>query len=74
MESLEGYARIYEHSKYFIIEENQVCVDEKGNVKVWVNGDLSINYPAIIVENSENFGEHHMVEAIVNMIADNTDE
>lgn len=27
MEALEGYACIYEHSKYFIVEENQICVD-----------------------------------------------
>jgi hypothetical protein len=50
MEALEGYAAVYEHSKYFIVEENQICVDEHGCVKVWVNGDLSINYPAIIVD------------------------
>jgi hypothetical protein len=45
MEALEGYAKIYEHSKYFVIEENQICVDAAGNVKIWVNADLSINYP-----------------------------
>jgi hypothetical protein len=27
MESLEGYNKIYEHSKYFTVDENQVCVD-----------------------------------------------
>ncbi len=45
MEALEGYSQIYEHSKFFYIEENQICVDDKGNIKIWVNGDLSINYP-----------------------------
>ncbi len=45
MESLEGYNRIYMHSKYFVIEEGQICVDADGNIKVWVNSDLSINYP-----------------------------
>lgn len=45
MESLEGYGRIYVHSKYFLIEESQICVDAEGNIKVWVNADLSINYP-----------------------------
>lgn len=54
MEALEGYSRIYVHSKYFCIEESQICVDPEGNVKVWVNSDLSMNYP-----NSEEraFGE-----------------
>ena len=73
MEALEGYARIYGHSKYFIVEENQICVDELGNVKVWVNGDLSINYPSIIVEDNERMGQEEMVDAVINMIADNTD-
>lgn len=45
MQCLEGYRQIYEHSKYFKIEENQICVDKDGHIKVWVNGDLSINYP-----------------------------
>lgn len=45
MESLEGYSKIYVHSKYFLVEESQICVDAEGNIKVWVNADLSINYP-----------------------------
>jgi hypothetical protein len=45
MEGLEGYSQIYEHSKYFRIEENQICVDAAGHIKVWVNRDLSLNYP-----------------------------
>jgi hypothetical protein len=73
MEALEGYSKIYEHSKYFIVEENQICVDDFGNVKVWVNGDLSINYPSIIVEDNQRMGQEEMVDAIINMIADNTD-
>lgn len=50
-------------------------MDEYGNVKIWVNSDLSINYP-----NNEGYieykqkGEEDMVDAIVNIIADNTDE
>lgn len=47
MEALEGYSKIYEHSKFFYIEENQICVDDEGNIKIWVNGDLSINYPNV---------------------------
>jgi len=44
MEALEGYKQIFKLSNYFEIEENQICVDELGNVKIWVNEDLSVNY------------------------------
>jgi hypothetical protein len=50
METLEGYGRIYLYSKYFLIEESQICIDADGSIKVWVNPDLSKNYP-----NSDNF-------------------
>ena len=45
MEGLEGYTRIYNHSKYFVVEEAQICIDHEGNIKVWVNPDLAMNYP-----------------------------
>jgi vacuolar-type H+-ATPase subunit C/Vma6 len=73
MEALEGYGVIYEHSKYFLVEENQICVDEEGAVKVWVNSDLSINYPAIFMDGEHNLAEEDMAEAVINLIADNTD-
>lgn len=74
MESLEGYRKIFQHSKYFQIEESQICVDDNGTLKIWVNSDLSINYPT-----NEGFldfkdkGEEEMVETLINMIAENTD-
>ena len=62
MEALEGYAKVYEHSKYFLIEENQICVDEGGNIKIWVNPDLSVNYPNYQADNPrEEEGEALMV-------------
>jgi hypothetical protein len=45
MEALEGYSLIFNHSGYFRVEENQICVDEHGNVKIWINSNLSYNYP-----------------------------
>jgi hypothetical protein len=72
MEALEGYGKIFEHSKYFEVEENQICVDDSGNVKIWVNADLSINFPNSHSEHSRNAPED-MVEAIVNIVASNTD-
>lgn len=44
MEILEGYQRLFEQSGYFKVQEDQICVDKLGNVKVWVNSDLSKNY------------------------------
>ena len=55
------------------MEENQICVDEKGQIKVWVNGDLSINYPNTLGKDVDAEGEESMVEMLVNIIADNTD-
>ncbi len=73
MESLEGYSRIYHHSKFFFIEENQICVDEAGKVKIWVNGDLSINYPNTHGQEIEGEGEEEMVDMLIKIITDNTD-
>ena len=42
-------------------------------MKVWINGDLSINYPKNLGQDSEGFGEEAMVERLVDIIADNTD-
>lgn len=72
MESLEGFSKIYEHSKYFEIEENQICVDDYGNVKIWVNSDLSINFPNSQIDCKQK-GQEDMVEMIVQIIAANTD-
>jgi hypothetical protein len=74
MEALDGFGKIHKHSKYFLIEESQICVDEYGNVKIWVNSDLSINYPSNegFIEYKQK-GEEEMVESIVHIIAENTD-
>jgi hypothetical protein len=43
---LEGYQKLYENvHHYFPIAEDQICIDRDGVVKVWVNSDLSKNYP-----------------------------
>ena len=38
--ALEGYQQLYYHSGYFRVEEDQICIDKGGKVKVWVNSDL----------------------------------
>ena len=74
MEAFEGFAKIYEHSKYFQVEENQICVDELGNLKIWVNADLSVNYPPNqgFVDYCQK-GQEEMVDLIVAIVASNTD-
>ena len=42
-------------------------------IKVWVNGDLSINYPNTLGKNIDAEGQESMVEMLVNIIAENTD-
>lgn len=49
-------------------------MDAWGNVKIWVNSDLSINYPtADRYEDDKNAGEEAMVERLIEVIAGNTD-
>ena len=73
-QALEGYRIVYEHSKSFFVEENQICVDEHGIVKIWINGDLSINYPSVLGPEAPNFGEEEMVDMLMHIVADNTDQ
>jgi hypothetical protein len=51
-----------------------VCIDRTGKVKVWVNKDLSKNYPDC---DSECEGlrrdETHMVRQLIDIVEDNTD-
>lgn len=43
-------------------------------MKVWVNSDLSKNYPEPEETNSDNKDEAHMVDELLNIIWENTDE
>lgn len=42
---LTGYAKLFTNVGIFPVKEEQVCIDELGNVKVWLNSNLSKNYP-----------------------------
>ena len=42
---LTGYVKLYNNVGAFPVREQQVCIDEKGNVRVWLNKDLSKNFP-----------------------------
>lgn len=47
MAMLEGYQKLYDKVGRFYICEEQVCIDEEGEVRVWLNSDLSKNFPQI---------------------------
>jgi hypothetical protein len=47
---LSGYRRLYERVGRFYLAEEQVCVDEEGTVRVWLNADLSKNYPQMLMD------------------------
>lgn len=56
------------------MDESQICVDNDGNVKVWVNTNLARNFP----ESEGNLGvksksESDMVEDLVRIVDNNTD-
>lgn len=48
-------------------------MDEAGKVKIWVNGDLSINYPSSQGADEQNKGEQEMVDKLIRIVAENTD-
>lgn len=45
-----GYHKLYDSLGYFDVEENQICIDYLGSVKVWVNKNLSLNTPFLLEE------------------------
>jgi len=52
-----------------MIDEDQICVDAFGNVKIWINADLSMNYPnADNYEDDKNAGEEAMVDRLIRLI------
>ena len=57
------------------MEEDQICLDELGNVKTWMNADLSANYASSPdgYPEQKNKEEEIMVDALINIIANNTD-
>ena len=43
--TLVGFKMLYERVGYFDIVEEMVFIDRRGAVKVWINANLSKNYP-----------------------------
>jgi hypothetical protein len=66
---------------YFKINEDLICMDKDGKVKVWLNSDLSKCWPVYRAsqdpesENRSAADEHRMVEEILRLVEENsTDE
>lgn len=43
--ALLGFEKLYNESGYFEVMEEHIGVDKLGRIKVWLNADLSKNYP-----------------------------
>ena len=72
--ALEGYQQLYSHAGYFRVEEDQICVERGGRVRVWVNGDFSRNHPSVDSETvCLQRDETHMVRQLVDLLESNTD-
>lgn len=45
------------------MKEDLVCIDKEGKLRVWMNSDLSKNYPQCLVKENESLdSEREMVE------------
>ena len=44
---LKGFQLIYENIGYIKPFEDLICITRKGQIKVWINSDLSKNFPNI---------------------------
>lgn len=73
--ALLGFEKLYQKVGYFEVKEDLVCIDKEGTVRVWMNSDLSKNYPEGIEKDGEGSkdGERLMVGEIVSMIDRNTE-
>ena len=77
MAMLKGFKKLYDHIGPFPICEEQICINEQGLVKVWLNRDLSKNYPEEYPIEPQardpDEEEDDMVEEIIKVISENTD-
>ncbi len=73
---LKGFQLIYENIGYIKPFEDLICITRKGVIKVWINSDLSKNFP-----NIENFddnitsakSESKLINEILHILMANTD-
>ena len=61
-----GFGLLYQMIGYFEVEEDHICINSYGEVKVWLNNDLSKNYPEDYNEQIKS--ECDMVHKILTLI------
>jgi hypothetical protein len=71
-QAFRGFAELYDKMGYFNIEENMICLNQQGRVKVWANGELEKSYPVERVMGG-NGTEKEMVRRIIQLVDQNTD-
>lgn len=76
MAMLEGYRKLFNEVGRFYVSEDQTIIDERGEVRVWLNSDFSKDIPE---ESDERWAkwegsENDMVEDILSIVIENTDE
>ena len=70
---LEGFHDLFEMVGYFEPTENQICVNDRYEMKVWLNSDFSRDYPCVY-NRKEDGTEELMVDEIMELVLENTDE
>lgn len=76
--ALDGFHKLFQEVGYFRIEEDLICMDKDGRVKVWLNPDLSKCHPmgSPFGDPSHNHKserlETQMVDEIISIIETNT--
>ena len=61
---------------YFNVQEGQICFDHNGEVRVWINNDLSKNYAenGQLLYNENAMTEDDMVQEILQLVFENVDK
>ena len=71
--SLEGFHTVYHKTGFFEIQEHMVCINKQGKVKVWINDNLSRQFPESIYRQTDG-SEEDMVKRMIELIDYNTDD
>ena len=58
---LLGFEKLYNSVGYFTVMEEHVCIDRAGHVRVWMNADLSKNYPEGFEEDSAQSKDSELI-------------
>ena len=65
--ALEGYEKMFEKTGYFEVSSDMIGINKQGKVKVWINRNLSKNFPDFNTID-HNQGESDFVARVIEMI------